>query len=287
MTKYYLSFDVGGTTIKYGLIDSELNIIESNSCPTLKNIDDHILKSLKKITEEMMEAYTLLGIGVSTAGIVGKNGEIQYAGPTIPGYIGTPIKKELEELSGLPVSVVNDVDAALLGERLAGGAKGSDNVYCIALGTGIGGAYFYEGKLFSGAHAGANSIGYALYDKNTKTDYQKRAATLSLEAYLKRFDTSVIDAFEKAKAGDERFKKIIEDWGDEVARGVAEIILLFDPELILLGGAVAKQGEYLVDLVERHLEEYVPKGLIQTQIKVSHLANKAQLLGGIAELVNI
>ena len=139
----------------------------------------------------------------------------------------------------------------------------------------------------TGAHAGANSIGYALYDKNTKTDYQKRAATLSLEAYLKRFDTSVIDAFEKAKAGDERFKKIIEDWGDEVARGVAEIILLFDPELILLGGAVAKQGEYLVDLVERHLEEYVPKGLIQTQIKVSHLANKAQLLGGIAELVNI
>lgn len=132
-----------------------------------------------------------------------------------------------------------------------------------------------------------NSIGYTLYDKNTKTDYQKRAATLSLEAYLKRFDTSVIDAFEKAKAGDERFKKIIEDWGDEVARGVAEIILLFDPELILLGGAVAKQGEYLVDLVERHLEEYVPKGLIQTQIKVSHLANKAQLLGGIAELVNI
>ena len=104
---------------------------------------------------------------------------------------------------------------------------------------------------------------------------------------MKRFDTSVIDAFEKAKAGDERFKKIIEDWGDEVARGVAEIILLFDPELILLGGAVAKQGEYLVDLVERHLEEYVPKGLIQTQIKVSHLANKAQLLGGIAELVNI
>ena len=96
MTKYYLSFDVGGTTIKYGLIDSELNIIESNSCPTLKNIDDHILKSLKKITEEMMEAYTLLGIGVSTAGIVGKKGEIQYAGPTIPGYIGTPIKKELE-----------------------------------------------------------------------------------------------------------------------------------------------------------------------------------------------
>ena len=95
------------------------------------------------------------------------------------------------------------------------------------------------------------------------------------------------DAFEKAKAGDERFKKIIEDWGDEVARGVAEIALLFDPELILLGGAVAKQGEYLVDLVERHLEEYVPKGLIQTQIKVSHLANKAQLLGGIAELVNI
>src|SRR5699024_11856905 len=99
MKKYYLGFDVGGTTIKYGLIDSELNIIESSSCPTLENKDGHILKSLKKITEEMMNSYTLLGIGVSTAGIVGKNGEIQYAGPTIPGYIVTPIKKELEELS--------------------------------------------------------------------------------------------------------------------------------------------------------------------------------------------
>src|SRR5699024_9162810 len=116
-----------------------------SSCPTLENKDGHILKSLKKITEEMMNYYTLLGIGVSTAGIVGKNGEIQYAGITITGYIGTPIKKELEELSGLQVSVVNDVYAVLLGERLSGDVKGSDNVYCITLGTCIDCAYFYEG----------------------------------------------------------------------------------------------------------------------------------------------
>lgn len=134
----------------------------------MHNKDGHILKMLKKITHEMIKEYQLAGIGVSTAGIVDKDGSIKYAGPTIPNYQGTKIKEELERETNLAVNVVNDVDAALLGEKLAGAARKCTSIYCIALGTGIGGAYFEDGHLFHGFHGTANSLGYTLYNLKIK-----------------------------------------------------------------------------------------------------------------------
>lgn len=131
-TAQYLVFDVGGTTIKYGLLDDTLQLQATGQCPTLPNEAGHILKELLRLSLAFQADYPLQGIGVSTAGIVGVDGAIQYAGPTIPGYQGTPIQAKLEAATGLPVFVVNDVAAALLGEQLAGGAKNASSVYCVA-----------------------------------------------------------------------------------------------------------------------------------------------------------
>ncbi|MFD1671844.1 ROK family protein [Agrilactobacillus yilanensis] len=285
MTKQYLVFDVGGTTIKYGLMTSDLKLSQQGKCATEKNKDGFILKELQRLSAAFQAKTTLAGIGVSTAGIVGADGGIQYAGPTIPGYQGTPIKAALAAQTGLPVFVVNDVDAALLGEQLAGGAQAAEEVYCIALGTGIGGAYLNHGQLFNGAHATANSIGYTLYDPKTQTKYEQRASTLALEATLKAYDISVPAAFDAAKAGTAPYVDLISAWSDEVASGLAQVLLFFDPEVLLIGGAVSQQGDYLLTLLEDSLAKYLPKDLCQTKLKVAQLADKAQLYGAVAGLL--
>lgn len=287
MPKPYLVFDVGGTTIKYALIDAQHQLQQTHKCPTARNKDGHILKTLQKISADYQARYPLAGIGVSTAGIVGPDGSIQYAGPTIPGYQGTPIQKALAQQTGLPVFVVNDVDAALLGEQLAGAAQAAKTIYCVALGTGIGGAYLHHGQLFSGAHGTANSIGYTLYRPQQQTKYEQRAATLALEATLKNYDISVPAAFEKAKQQQAPYQTIIEAWADEVAAGLAQILLFFDPEVLLIGGAVSQQGAYLQKLLQTKLAIYLPAGLCQTELKMAELADKAQLYGALAGVLKL
>ncbi|MCC3162791.1 ROK family protein [Lactiplantibacillus pentosus] len=284
MTELFLTFDIGGTSIKYGLIDQQLQLSHQGKCLTEQNKDGFILKQLLKVTASYQAQYPLTGIGVSTAGIVGAAGEIQYAGPTIPGYQGTPIKAALVAQSGLPVVVVNDVDAALLGEQLTGAAKGATSAYCVALGTGIGGAYVENGQLMTGVHATANSIGYMLYDSKTQTNYEQRASTLTLEHQLKPYGISVKDAFSEAKIGHAPYDQMIKTWAEEVATGIAPVLLLFDPEVLLLGGAVSLQGQYLVDLLTNALSPLLPPKLIQTKIRVAKLADKAQLYGAVAGL---
>lgn len=284
MEKRYLAFDVGGTTIKYGVVDENLNISDKSKVDTLKNKDGHILKAIMKVSGEMAQKYELLGIGVSTAGIVGDDGSIKYAGPTIPNYQGTQIKKELKNQFHVPVSVVNDVSAALLGEKLAGSAKGAASVYCVALGTGIGGAFWAHGHLFKGYHETGNSIGYTLFDPKTKTNYEQRSSTISLQKELEPLGIDPIEAFARAKRGETREKEIIMNWALQVAEGLSSILLLFDPQVLVIGGAVSKQGDYLRHLLEEKLTQILPPNLCKTELKMAALGNDAQLYGGISEI---
>lgn len=283
--KLFLAFDIGGTTIKYGIVDSELNVVDFNSTETKHNINGYILTKLQEITKEMQKKYQISGIGVSTAGIV-KSGKILYAGPTIPDYQGTDIKGALESQTGLDVFVVNDVDAALLGENLAGVSQDSDSTYCVALGTGIGGAYSNKNHLLSGSHAYANSIGYILYDDKTKTNYEQRASTLTLQHNLEKYDTGVIEAFEFAKLKKQPYLKIINDWAEEVSKGLANIVLLYDPDILVIGGAVSKQGDYLLELLHDHMSRMIPEGLFETKLKIAKLTDKAQIYGAISQLIS-
>lgn len=284
MSKKYLAFDVGGTTIKYGIVDENLQISDRGKVDTLHNKDGHIWKSLIKVTKEIIQKYQLDGIGVSTAGIVGDDGSIMYAGPTISDYQGTPIKKELERTFKIPVSVVNDVSAALLGEKLAGSVKNASTIYCVALGTGIGGAFWADGHLFNGYHQTGNSIGYTLFDPITSTNYEQRSSTIALQKELEPLGIDPIEAFARAKKGSLREKKIIDAWALQVAEGLSSVLLLLDPEVLVIGGAVSKQGDYLKDLLDEKLNQILPPNLCKTVLKMASLGNDAQLYGGISNI---
>src|SRR5690625_46589 len=184
---YYFAIDVGGTFIKYGHIHTDGRLTFKDQTATPLNEDGAILKKVKEIiTKHIEEKGRLLGIGISTAGVVDSDsGEIIYTGPTIKNYRGTNFKANIEADFQIPVQVHNDVNAALLGEQWQGAAKDQSDVYCITLGTGIGGAYFRD-QLVTGASFKAGEIGYLLYDAKTDTTYEQRASTSALKQKAKK-----------------------------------------------------------------------------------------------------
>ncbi|MCF2132578.1 ROK family protein, partial [Strepomyces sp. STD 3.1] len=141
----YLAIDIGGTYIKYAFMNDQKVLHSHQKIETKENINNAILKQVEEIIQGATTKFNIEGIGISTAGIVDRDkGEIIYAGPTIKNYQGTAFKEYLSSKFNIPIHVENDVNSALLGELWRGAAKDLNNVFCITLGTGIGGAYYHH-----------------------------------------------------------------------------------------------------------------------------------------------
>ncbi|MFC3800225.1 ROK family protein [Cohnella sp. GCM10012308] len=286
---HWVAFDIGGTDIKFAVFDGRANIVFAQSAATPQGEDAgrRIPGAACDILAGLLARFpNVRGVGISTAGVVDPDrGEIVYAGPTIPAYRGANWKREIEARFGLPAFVANDVNAAANGEHWRGAARGCDHFFCVTLGTGIGGALFADGKLLAGSSYRAGEIGHSLYDKKTGTTYERRA---SMSALLKRAAAEIPDLagggrelFGRARRGDAACERLIDDWSEEVARGLAEIALLADPALIVIGGAVSEQGDYLIDKLRGHLRAYLPGGFTQTELRAAELGNRAALYGAL------
>lgn len=285
----YLAVDIGGTFIKHALMDENHELTVKNKIRTSNNKDNGILRQVESLIRENLEqGETLKGIGISTAGIVDREkGEIIYAGPTIPDYKGTPFKEYLTAKFNLSVHVENDVNAALLGEMWRGAGRGKDNVFCITLGTGIGGAY-YSGRLIGGAHNQANVVGYLLKDASG-LNYEQRAATSALKERLQAIHGPHMETeelFRRAKNGDEADLSIINDWAREVAKGLAQIIIMIDPAHMIIGGGISQQGDFLLNIIEKHIEAFLPPGFLKTEFSIAELFNDAALYGALSPFMN-
>ncbi|WP_458353204.1 ROK family protein [Peribacillus frigoritolerans] len=280
----FLSIDIGGTFIKFALIDEQQQLIHQQKTATNENLDHAILKQVEEIVINTMSRYTISGIGISTAGIVDRDkGRIIYAGPTIKNYRGTNFKKYISDRFHLPVHVENDVNAALLGERWKGAAMDDQDVFCITLGTGIGGAYYHEG-LMDGSYHQANSVGYLLYDSETETNFEMKASTSALNARIQSElgdDLTAKQVFDRAKQGDNTCNTVIAAWAKEVAKGLAQIILIVDPSSIIIGGGISAQGPILLKYIQQYIPQYLPINFMKTKIKIAKLGNDAALYGAV------
>jgi predicted NBD/HSP70 family sugar kinase len=286
--KQWISVDVGGTEIKFGVFADHGELLFHDKRKTPEGAANiRIPEAVAGIIRDMLERHgPVEGVGISTAGVVDANtGAIIFAGGTIPEYKGTNLKRTVEEEFGLRTHVANDVNAAAVGEWWKGAAVGVNDFFCITLGTGIGGALFCGGRLVTGAHHRAGEIGHSLYDKDSGTTYEQRASMSALlklaTSELSDFDGSGFTLFEQAKAGNAPNSAVIDRWADEIARGIAGIIVMSDPSLIVIGGGVSEQGDYLLDKIKLQVSGYLPAGFSQTKLTVAKLGNKAALHGAI------
>ncbi len=283
--KKLVTIDIGGTFIKYGIMDETETISETNKIPTEAFLGGpQILQKVENIIANFSQKDELLGVAISSAGMIDSDrGEVFYSGPTIPNYIGTNYKKAIAEKFQLPCEVENDVNCAGLAESVSGSGKYSHSSLCLTIGTGIGGCFIYENKVFHGFSNSACEVGYMHQDNS---DYQTLGATSTLVkrvAERKKEDVSLWNGekiFNLAKKDDIICQEEIVAMCDAISKGLSNICYVLNPQTIILGGGVMAQKDYLHPILLDKLRKYlVPSIFEKTTLTYATHENAAGMLG--------
>lgn len=290
---YRIGIDIGGTNIKYAVFDSRAEMVLHDSAATPSGgARTRVTEAVASIVDKLAEQFGGIdAVGISSAGVVDpSSGVIAYAGPTMPGYRGTNLKLAVEETFGVRARVVNDVNAAACGEQWKGAARGSRHFFCLTIGTGIGGALVCDGETVLGHRFRAGEIGHSLYDKTTRTTYEQRASMSALWRKVAQaapdFSGGGQELFAAAKSGHPIIVRVIDEWVEEISRGIANVILVVDPEIVVIGGGVSEQKAYLLDKIKFRLAEYLPPGFSDAELVMASLGNKAALFGAVYPYYN-
>lgn len=282
--KYFACVDIGGTAIKYGVVNENAELLFQSETPTeAMNGGMSIMEKVKKLIYGMSADYIFSGICISTAGMVDRQGAIFHSAPLIPDYIGVQVKQIMEQEFSLPCQVENDVRCAGLAEAVSGAAAGKNSALCLTVGTGIGGCVIIDGKIWHGFSGSAGEIGYihmeggsfqelgagSILVKNTE-----RALGLSPGSLNGRI------IFEKAASGDKVCIEMINRMTDVLGKGIANLCYLLNPEAVVIGGGVTGQGEPLRAEIEAAVKRYLlPVIADRTEIVFAKHGNDAGMLG--------
>lgn len=309
MKKYCFGVDVGGTTIKMGLFNSDGDVLDKWEIEThTENGGERIIPDIanavnEKLAECGISKDEVAGVGCGIPGPIDENGVVPHTANLGWGY--KEVSKELSELTGLTCKGGNDANVAALGEVWKGGAAGYKNVIMVTLGTGVGGGIIIGGKILTGSNGAAGEIGHFHVDDeipghcgcgNQGCLEQVASATgivnLAYQALTASEKPSVLrweeitakTVFDAVKAGDELAMEVAERFGKYLGTALANIAAVTDPEAIVIGGGVSKAGPVLLDYVEKYYQKYCFKSCRSVQFALATLGNDAGIYGS-AKLV--
>ena len=293
---YRIGIDLGGTNTAAGLVDDQGKILDRASVKTnLPTDPQRIVRDMVYLTNLLLERnglrkenIALVGVGVPCTANV-QTGWMQDADHL--GFPGGPLVGPLEEELGLPVAICNDADAAALGEYRGGGYQGNSFVL-VTLGTGIGGGIILNGKLYQSCNNAAGELGhmaihmdgepcscggrgcFETYGSATGLIRQARAAT-------GEDITEAKTVFDRARAGDKTCRAVLDQYYTYLAIGFANIINIFGPDHLCIGGGVSAAGDDLLKAVteKTYARLYAKDAQRNTQIVLARLHNDAGILG--------
>lgn len=303
----YVGFDIGGTTIKYGLLAKTGAVLTQSAIATPQD-KAALLAALVNIVQDYQATTPdILGVGISAPGIIQKDGFMLTAG-ALKALYGTNLKVELEERIGLPVAVENDGNAAAIAERWQGNAQGIDNYLCIVLGTGLGAGIVLNGEVYRGQHGMAGEFGWMLIDQLPKegnielVSMNWRGAVIlglcrQYSEALQKIDpeaAEIIDAriiFQRRKAGEKLATELIAHYLQDLAVMLVNLVAVFDPERILIGGGISANQEFMAEIqaafrqtVERHDSLCYLKDQTVAKILPAYLQNNAGMMGAVYQI---
>ncbi|MDE5766685.1 MAG: ROK family protein [Clostridia bacterium] len=306
---YYLGMDIGGTFIKGVLVDQSGKVIADGKAPTgCAEGGDAMIANIAALCADLQgkAAVKACAVGVGCAGMISDDGTVLFAGNL--GLKNYPLAQRLSALTGLPVKVANDANAAALGEAAYGAGKDySDSVF-ITLGTGVGGGIIIDGKLFQGGKNVGAEIGHTViihggekctcgrkgcfeaYSSATALTKFTRAAMEEDEssAMWKTYTPDTVTgrtAFDYADC-DDTAKRVVDGYIYNLACGIINLANVFRPQAVILGGGVAEQGERLIAPLQERLDAKIFGGQGYAPVKIvkATLGNLAGALGA-AKLV--
>lgn len=313
---YYLGIDLGGTNIAAGIVNDEYQIIKKKSVPTLAHRDGkEIMKDMGKLCLDLINEAGLTLDDIAYAGIAtpgtanSETGVVEYAN-NLP-FKNFPIADLLTEYTGIKkVYIENDANAAAKAEALAGAARGAKFSVMITLGTGLGGGIVLDGKVYSGFNFAGAELGHVVIEKDGKqctcgrrgcwetyssatglTNMTKEAVLQARKEGRKTKIEELIGgnvdncnarvAFTAMKQGDELGAEIVDKYISYLACGIANMINIFQPNVLSIGGGVCNEKDYLlVPLKEKiYAETYNKDSSKCTEIKIAELGNDAGIVG--------
>ena len=288
--KLYILIDIGGTAIKSGVSTDKGEFLTRDERPTqAKEVGGPgIVEKVHKIISSYLEAYSKIsGVAISTAGMVNPEiSQIIYALPdAIPDYTGVNFKTIVEETYKLPCFVENDVNCAALGEMFKGSGMGLSSLFCMTIGTSIGGAMILDKKLVSGASNSAGEVAYmripgGILHSLASTTYLVKTYAALINVDPKEVNGKII--FDRAESGEKNAQDAILDLVEHLTDGMVNVISVQNPEAIILGGGIMARESYLRPLIEAKLKEKLrPIVFEATQVKFASLKNDAGMLGAL------
>lgn len=305
LSEQTIGIDIGGTKILAAIVDpasGEAGFIERIDTPgDAEGLSAAILAVVKQLAS--MAHVSSIGLGIP--GLIGHDGVLRY-GPNVPGIVDLDLVGELTAATGLPVAATNDGTCAVLAEHRFGAAVGASEVLLVAQGTGIAGGLVTNGRLVTGANGFTGEPGHMLVREGGPRCACGRfgcweavasgtgLANLAREA-VDRFPNAtfldlvggdasllrgehVMSAFE---AGDAAAKEVIEKFAFWVARGIGSLISLLDPELVLLGGGLARSNENFLAAVNERVMSFVIGGEYRPAVPVvgTQFGERAGMVG--------
>lgn len=304
MSKYCLGIDVGGTSVKLGLFDTEGNVLDKWEIPTRKEeggkhiLPDVAASVLDKIAEKKIDKAEIAGAGIGIPGPVDGNGVVKVC--VNVGWENVDARSDLSELLGMPVKVGNDANVAALGEMWKGGGAGYNSIVMVTLGTGVGGGIIVDGKIVNGSTGAGGEIGHIhIQDGEEDTcgcgnrgcleQYASatgivRLANRKLKAsekasVLRGGEVSAKTVFDAVKAGDELAIEVAEEFGNYLGRGLAAIAGVVNPEAFVIGGGVSKAGTVVLDYIKKYYIPYAFSGCREAKFTLATLGNDAGIYG--------
>ncbi len=314
MSSYAFGVDIGGTTIKIGLMMTDGTLCDTWEIPTrTENNGESILSDIAESIREALErndvrTEDVTGIGMGVPGPVGRDGTVYKCVNLGWGIFN--VEQEMQRLTGFRTKAANDANAAALGEMWMGGGKGYRDIVMITLGTGVGGGVIVDGKIIPGFHGAGGEIGHLPMVEGEseacgcgKHGHLEQYASANgvarlAKKYLKEHkDPSVLrdltiskitskDVFDAARNQDAVALKLVDDFGKMMGKALAMVSCVVDPQAYVIGGGMSKAGDILIEAIRKYYVEYAFHASEGTLFKLATLGNNAGIYGDVRMLLD-
>jgi len=253
---YYFGFDIGASSIKAVLVKDKA-VIDSkfqDSPDSLEKLGEALVRLKNELIGEK-SIGEISGIGVGVAGILDKERQAVIKSPNIPYLDNQPLKKILEEhFKPLPVKIEHDVHCFLMAEKETGQAKDFKNIFYLTLGSGIGGAWMFEGKIVYGDHGSAGEAGHMIIDVCQGLKFEELAANKFI---MKSLGVGSLEAEQRILKGNDEAHKVMRQLGTNLGIGIANIINILDPEAVVLSGGISWAESLIMPKMKEAINKYV------------------------------
>ncbi|MGA1868861.1 MAG: ROK family protein [bacterium] len=308
---YFIGIDLGGTNLRGGAVTMDGHITHSAIKPThAQQGVEHVIHNLKACIDELIASQNpspLLGIGIGCPGIIEIKSGVIHTSPNLPGWNDVPLKQIIEEHFRVPVYIENDANTIAYGEKWYGAGRTVSSLICLTLGTGVGGGIILDGKIWHGCMGMAGEVGHMtiIYDGITCNCGNRGCleAYASASALVKRTlellneghkstlshicgkgeEVTAEIIYKAAKENDALSRRILHDIGIYLGIGIATLINLLNPEMIVIGGGMSHSWDmFYPSMVEEIRKRAFDIPVKSAQIVRAQLGDNAGIIGAVA-----